>query len=95
VPDWTAFYVGLVGSQTYQAVLAQRSSNPDLQGGYVDVGLALTAAMTGTPIPAAVQNAIWTVLTHATLTPGHMAELQALLVASHLDGILSLEKSSS
>jgi len=52
---------------------------------------AIGEAMAGRANPPALQQAVWLLLGNVTATEAAVAELQGLLVASHLDGIYTLQ----
>ncbi len=92
-PDYQGFYTALLSSAAYASVLQQSmtSDSPALATLIAIFVSAIGEAMAGRVNQAALQQAVWLLLGNVTATEADLVELQTLLVASHLDGIYSLQ----
>ena len=88
-PDYQGFYAALLVSGVYGAVLGQDPTAASATALAVFVS-AIQDALNGRVNEAALQGAIWLLLSKLTLEPENLAELQALMVAYYLDGVYSL-----
>lgn len=91
-PDYVSFYSSLLTSNAYASVLQQSmtSDSPALATLIAVFVSAIGEAMAGRVNQPALQQAVWLLLGNVTATEADVAELQELLVASHLDGIYTL-----
>lgn len=92
-PDFRGFYDSLLVSSCYSAALTQvmTASSPAPAAALAVLISAIQDALNGRPNPPALQASIWLLLGQISLGAEHLAELQGLLTAAHLDGLLSLE----
>ena len=92
-PDYQAFYDALLSSAAYASVLQQSmtSDSPALATLIAVFVSAIGEAMAGRANPQALQQAVWLLLGNVTATEADLAELQGLLVASHLDDLYTLQ----
>lgn len=90
LPDYVAFYEALLTSSVYQAVLSQPAT-AELARAMVVFVSAIQDAMAGRENQAALQGAIWLLLSQLTLEPAHAAELAALMKQHHLAGVYALQ----
>ena len=92
-PDYAGFYSALLNSTVYGSVLQQSmsSDSPALATLIAVFGSAIGEALAGRVNVAALQQAVWLLLGNVTATEADLAELQGLLVASHLDDLYTLQ----
>jgi hypothetical protein len=83
-PDYQGFYQALLVSSVYGEVL-QQDATADLARALAVFVSAIQDALNGRVNEPALQGAIWLLLSKLTLQPENLAELQALMVAFHLD----------
>lgn len=91
VRDYAALWAGLLVSEVFRTVRAQAVENLPVAVAYADFAAAMAVALGGNPIVGSIQASLWSVLRAATLSAENLAEVQGLLEAAHLDGILSLD----
>jgi hypothetical protein len=88
-PDYQGFYQALLVSGVYAAVLGQ-DATADLARALAVFVSAIQDALNGRVNEAALQGAIWLLLSKLLLQPESLAELQGLMVQFNLDGVYSL-----
>ena len=84
-PDYLGFYNGLLVSLTYRSVVLMPAT-AELARALAIFVSAMQDAMAGRVNPAAMQGAIWLLLSQVALTEAHAAELSALMTTYHLSG---------
>jgi hypothetical protein len=91
-PNYQGFYSALLFSTCYQAVLAEvlSTASPAPAGALAVFVSAMQDCLSGRANPAAMQGAIWLLLSQLNLDMVHVVELQAMLVDAHLDQLYSL-----
>jgi hypothetical protein len=89
-PDWIGFYDALISSTVYAIVLAQATQSTELVAYMVALSAALADAKAGRPNIPAIQAAVDLVASTAQLTDDERDEIQAMLAAANLDGIITL-----
>lgn len=92
-PDYVAFYEALLSSGVYRAVLSQPAT-AELARAMVVFVSAIQDCMAGRENQAALQGAIWLLLSQLPLEPAHGAELSALMAEHHLAEVYSLQPQS-
>ncbi len=92
-PDYAGFYSALLSSNVYASVLQQSmsSDSPALATLIAVFVSAIGEALAGRVNVAALQQAVWLLLGNVAATEADLAELQGLLVASHLDDLYTLQ----
>ena len=88
-PDYLGFYSALLGSATYEAVIAMPATAELARALAVFVS-AIQDAMNYRVNQQAMQGAIWLLLGQVALTDEHVAELTQLMATYHLDLTYSL-----
>lgn len=91
-PDYRSFYGALLVSGVYQVVLTQvlSATSPAPAGALAVFVSAMQDCLSGRANPAAMQQAIWLLLSQLTLSEENVGELQQMLNDAHLDSIYSL-----
>jgi hypothetical protein len=89
-PDYTAFWEGLMASSLYAAIREQSMVSLPMNTLGTEFIALLGDAKAGRPYEPAIQASMLAILSSGTFTAEQLAELQAVLVASHLDGIYAL-----
>lgn len=91
-PDFQSFYDSLLISNCYENALQQvmTSSTPAPAAALAVLISAIQDALNDRPNIPALQASIWLFLSQINLNQQDLFELQGLLAASHLDGILNL-----
>jgi len=89
-PDWIGFYDALIASIVYASVLGQATQSTELVAYMVALSAALADAKAGRPNVPAIQAAVDLVATTAQLSPADRAEIEALLAAANLSGVITL-----
>jgi hypothetical protein len=89
-PDFGGFLDGVIASPLYQKVLEQSIASPEVNVAFTSTMGALILAANGRPNPTALQSGLSALLAAMTVTQGDLDELEALLVAARLDGLVEL-----
>jgi hypothetical protein len=89
-PDYQAFWEGLMASSLYAAIREQSMVSLPMNTLGTEFIALLGDAKAGRPYEAAIQASMAAIVQAGTFTPEQLAELQAVLEASHLDGIYVL-----
>lgn len=89
-PDWIGFYDALIASTVYQSVLGQATQSTELCAYLVALSAALADAKAGRANTAAIQASVALVVGAATIDATGRAEIEALLDAAHLTGVVVL-----
>jgi hypothetical protein len=89
-PDFGGFLDGVIASPLYQKVLEQSIASPEVNVAFTSTMGALILAANGRPNPTALQSGLSALLGAMTVTQGDLDELEALLVAARLDGLVEL-----
>jgi hypothetical protein len=84
-PDYQGFYSGLLNSLTYRSVVLMPAT-AELARALAIFFSAMQDAMAGRVNPAAMQGAIWLLLSQVALTEAHAIELAGLMATYHLSG---------
>lgn len=90
-PDYGAFWAALLASSVYGAIREQAMVSLPMNTLATEFIALLGDAKGGMAFPEAIQASMSAILSAGTFTPEHVAELQAALETSHLDGIYTLE----
>ena len=90
-PDYLAFWDALMASTIYGAIREQSMVSLPMNTLGTEFIALMGDAKAGRPFPQALQASMLAILATGTFTSKHIAELQAALEASHLDGIYTLE----
>ena len=90
-PDYVAFWDALVASSIYASIREQSFTSLPMNTLATELIALLGDAKAGRPNEAAIQQGIGAILTTGTFTEAQLGELQAALVAGHLDTIYTLE----
>lgn len=90
-PNYGAFWASLLGSSVYAAIREQSMVSLPMNTLATEFIALLGDAKGGMAFPEAIQASMSAILTAGTFTPEHVAELQAALETSHLDGTYTLE----
>lgn len=89
-PDYLAFWDALMVSTVYASIRAQSMASLPINTLATELIALLGDAKAGRANEAAIQQSMGAILTTGTFTEAQLAELQAALVAGHLDGIYAL-----
>jgi hypothetical protein len=89
-PDYLAFWDALTISTIYAALRVQSFTSLPLNTLATELIALLGDAKAGRANEAAIQASMTAILTTGTFTSPQLAELQAALVAGHLEGIYTL-----
>jgi hypothetical protein len=89
-PDYTAFWDALTTSTIYAAIREQSFTSLPMNTLATELIALLGDAKAGRANEAAIQQSMGAILTTGTFTEAQIAELQAALVAGHLEGIYTL-----
>ena len=89
-PDYHAFWEGLMASSLYAAIREQSMVSLPMNTLGTEFIALLGDAKAGRPYEAAIQQSMAAILQTGTFTEAQLLELQAVLEASHLDGIYVL-----
>jgi hypothetical protein len=84
-PDYVGFYSALLSSIVYGTVLTQPAT-AELARALAIFVSAMQDAMAGRVNPAAMQGAIWLLLSQVALTEAHAIELAELMATYHMSG---------
>jgi len=90
-PDYIAFWDALTTSTIYASLREQSFTSLPLNTLATELIALLGDAKAGRPNEAAIQQSMGAILTTGTFTEAQLAELQASLVAGHLDSVYALE----
>lgn len=90
-PDYIAFWDALMASTLYASIREQSFTSLPLNTLATELIALLGDAKAGRANEPAIQQGIEAVLFYGTFTQEQLAELQAALVAGHLDTIYNLE----
>lgn len=90
-PNYIAFWDALMASTLYASIREQSFTSLPLNTLATELIALLGDAKAGRPNEAAIQQGIEAVLFYGTFTQEQLAELQAALVAGHLESIYTLE----
>lgn len=90
-PDYIAFWDALTTSTIYASLREQSFTSLPLNTLATELIALLGDAKAGRANEAAIQQSMGAILATGTFTQVHLAELQAALVAGHLDSIYTLE----
>lgn len=89
-PDYTVFWEGLMASSLYASIREQSMVSLPINTLGTEFIALLGDAKAGRPYEAAIQASMLAILTTGSFTAEQIGELQAVLEASHLDGIYVL-----
>lgn len=89
-PDYLAFWDALMASTVYASIRAQSMASLPINTLATEFIALLGDAKAGRANEAAIQQSMGAILTTGTFTEAQLAELQAALVAGHLDDIYTL-----
>ena len=90
-PDYVAFWDALVTSSLYASIREQSFTSLPMNTLATELIALLGDAKAGRPNEPAIQQGIGAILTTGTFTEAQLGELQAALVAGHLDTTYTLE----
>ncbi len=90
-PDYIAFWDALMPSGFYGAIREQSMVSLPMNTLGTEFIALIGDAKAGRAFPEAIQASMLAILSTGTFTPEHISELEAALVAGHLDGIYVLE----
>lgn len=90
-PDYLAFWDALMVSTVYASIREQSMASLPINTLATEFIALIGDAKAGRPNEAAIQQSMGAILTTGTFTEAQLAELQAALVAGHLDGIYTLD----
>ncbi len=89
-PDYLAFWDALMVSTVYASIREQSFTSLPMNTLATEFIALMGDAKAGRPSQAAIQGSIDAILATGTFTADHLAELQAALLAGHLDGVYTL-----
>ncbi len=94
-PDYLAFWDALMVSSVYTAIREQSMTSLPMNTLATEFIALIGDAKAGRANEAAIQQSMDAILFYGTFTEEQLAELQAALVAGHLEGIYTLAPVSS
>jgi hypothetical protein len=89
-PDYLAFWDALMVSTVYASIREQSFTSLPMNTLATEFIALMGDAKAGRPSEAAIQQSIDAILATGTFTADHLTELQAALMAGHLDGVYTL-----
>lgn len=92
-PDYLAFWDALMMSTVYASIREQSFTSLPMNTLATEFIALMGDAKAGRPSEPAIQASINAILATGTFTEAHLTELQAALVAGHLDTIYTLPTS--
>jgi hypothetical protein len=89
-PDYLAFWDALMVSTVYASIREQSFTSLPMNTLATEFIALISDAKAGRPSEPAIQQSIDAILATGTFTADHLTELQAALVAGHLDDVYTL-----